>query len=157
MSASFAVEAAREIIDTLPRLLENLGDVELRARQARASLLAGFAFSQTKTALAHNISYDITLKTRHDPRHRLLVLAADRDGLGDGQQRRMRRGAAPHLRAGPQRRHRASSQRSFEGIGVKTDPSAYGVSPTEWTRLVDKALEGERGRNFIGRPTVKAA
>ena len=42
-------------------------------------------------------------------------------------------------------------------VGVETDPSAYGVSPAEWSRLVDKALEGERGRNFIGRLTVKAA
>jgi alcohol dehydrogenase len=48
--------------------------------------------------------------------------------------------------------------RSFlEGVGVKTEPAAYGISPTEWTCLVEKALEGERGRNFIGRPTVKAA
>ena len=35
VSANFAVEAAREIIETLPRLLDNLGDVELRTRQAR--------------------------------------------------------------------------------------------------------------------------
>ncbi|WID98646.1 phosphonoacetaldehyde reductase [Bosea vestrisii] len=63
VSANYAVEAAREIIDTLPRLLERPGDVELRARQMRASLLAGLAFSNTKTALAHNISYDITLKS----------------------------------------------------------------------------------------------
>ena len=63
VSANFAVEAAREIIDTMPRLLERPDDMALRARQARASLLAGLAFSNTKTALAHNISYDITLKS----------------------------------------------------------------------------------------------
>ena len=45
----------------------------------------------------------------------------------------------------------------LQGIGVKTDPSAYGISPSEWSRLVDKAREGERGRNFIGRRTVAAA
>jgi alcohol dehydrogenase len=45
----------------------------------------------------------------------------------------------------------------LQGLGVKTDPSVYGVSSSDWARLVDKALEGERGRNFIGRRTVKAA
>ena len=62
VSANYAVEAAREIIDALPRLLDDLNDLDLRARQARASLFAGLAFSNTKTALAHNISYDITLQ-----------------------------------------------------------------------------------------------
>jgi alcohol dehydrogenase len=45
----------------------------------------------------------------------------------------------------------------LQGLGVKTDPLAYGVSAVEWSQLVDKALEGERGRNFIGRRTVRAA
>ena len=98
VSASYAVEAAREIIDTLPRLMQRLDDVDLRARQAHASLLAGLAFSNTKTALAHNISYDITLRSGTHPWHRLLLLAADRDALGDGHRSAMRRGPAPHLR-----------------------------------------------------------
>ena len=67
VSANYAVEAAREVIDALPRLLDRLNDLELRTRLARASLFAGLAFSNTKTALAHNISYDITL--RHGTPH----------------------------------------------------------------------------------------
>ena len=86
VSANFAVEAAREIIDTLPRLLDRLGDVELRARQARASLLAGLAFSQHQDGARPQHLLRHHAEDRHDPRHRLLVLAADRDGLGDGRQ-----------------------------------------------------------------------
>ncbi len=67
VSANYAVEAAREVMDALPRLLDRLDDLDLRTRLARASLFAGLAFSNTKTALAHNISYDITL--RHGTAH----------------------------------------------------------------------------------------
>ena len=46
---------------------------------------------------------------------------------------------------------RASSTAFLQGIGVKTDPSAYGVShETNGRAWWSKALEGERGRNFIG-------
>ena len=38
----------------------------------------------------------------------------------------------------------------LESFGIKTMPAGYGISPSEWAHLVDKALEGERGRNFIG-------
>ena len=67
VSANYAVEAARDIIDALPRLLERLDDLDLRTRLARASLFAGLHSRNTKTALAHNISYGITL--RHGTPH----------------------------------------------------------------------------------------
>lgn len=156
VSANYAVEAAREIIETLPRLLEHLDDVELRARQARASLLAGLAFSNTKTALAHNISYDITLKngTIHGIACSFSLPIVMRWAMGADPQcdAALRRIFGQDLEAGAQR-----LTAFLQGLGVKTDPSAYGVSTNEWARLVDKALEGERGRNFIGRQTVKAA
>ena len=156
VSASYAVEAAREIIDTLPRLMQRLDDVDLRARQAHASLLAGLAFSNTKTALAHNISYDITLRsgTIHGIACSFSLPTVMRWAMGTDPQcdAALRRIFGTDLEAGAQR-----LTAFLQGLGVKTDPSAYGASTNEWARLVDKALEGERGRNFIGRRTVKAA
>ena len=156
VSGNYAVEAAREILETLPRLVEHLEDVELRARQARASLMAGLAFSNTKTALAHNISYDITLKsgTIHGIACSFSLPTVMRWAMGADPQcdEALRRIFGPDLEAGAQR-----LTAFLQGLGVKTDPSAYGISAIEWTRLVDKALKGERGRNFIGRQTVKAA
>ena len=156
VSANFAVEAAREIMDALPRLLENLDDVELRARQARASLLAGLAFSNTKTALAHNISYDITLRsgTIHGIACSFSLPIVMGWAIGNNPQcdAALRRIFGSDLNEGIRR-----LTAFLQSIGVKTDPSAYGVSQNEWSRLVEKALEGERGRNFIGRLTVKAA
>jgi alcohol dehydrogenase len=156
VSANYAVEAAREIIDTMPRLLERLDDMALRTRQARASLLAGLAFSNTRTALAHNISYDITLKsgTIHGIAcsFSLPIVMRWATGTDPHCDAALRRIFGRDLEAGAQQ-----LTEFLQGLGVKTDPSAYGVSAVEWSQLVNKALEGERGRNFIGRQAVKAA
>ena len=57
VSARHAVTAARAILADLPNLLRDLGNLELRNQIAEASLNAGLAFSNTKTAIAHNLSY----------------------------------------------------------------------------------------------------
>lgn len=44
----------------LPRLAKNLGDIEARVMMSEVSLLAGLCISQTRTALAHSISYPLT-------------------------------------------------------------------------------------------------
>jgi phosphonate metabolism-associated iron-containing alcohol dehydrogenase len=57
---------ARHAIDltfkALPRLLATPEDLVWRARMLEASLLGGLAISQTKTALAHSISYHLTAR-----------------------------------------------------------------------------------------------
>ena len=155
VSATFAVSAATAIMDVLPKLLERPGDLKLRTRQARAALFAGLAFSNTKTALAHNISYDITL-TRGTP-HGIACsfslpdvmqwsIGCDRDCDAN-----LRQIFGPDLQAGIAR------LRSFlEDLGVSTDPGAYGLEGDDWRKLVTKASGGERGRNFIGSRNLAA-
>ena len=46
----------------MPALLANPGAEDLRTAMSRASLLAGLAFSNTRTALAHSVSYEMTLR-----------------------------------------------------------------------------------------------
>ncbi len=155
VSAEFATAAAREVLEVLPRLVERLDDIELRRRQSHASLLAGLAFSNTRTALAHNISYDVTLK--HGTAHgiacsfslpQVMRWAIGRDGECD---RRLRAIFGPDLIGGADR-----LQAFLEGLGVSTAPSAHGLDDGEWARLVEKAFAGERGRNFIGRRELAA-
>ncbi|MDA8793811.1 iron-containing alcohol dehydrogenase, partial [Bacteriovoracaceae bacterium] len=62
VSTALAVNAAKEIIKTLPKLMEDLKNEELRDRMQQASLKAGLAFSNTKTATAHALSYQFTLE-----------------------------------------------------------------------------------------------
>ena len=152
ISDTFAVAAAREVMQVLPALLAQPGDRELRARMALAATKAGMAFSNTKTALAHSISYEMTLRfglphgiacsfTLPMVLERARGKRADRDAvLGeifDGDLRR----APDRLRA------------FLEGVGVATEFSSYGVDAAESQRMVAQALEGVRGRNFIGAPS----
>jgi alcohol dehydrogenase class IV len=116
---------------------------------ALAALKAGLAFSNTKTALAHSISYEMTLRfglphgiacsftlpmvleraVGADPaRDAVLALVFDAD-----------------LKAAPRRL--ADFLRS---VGVDSDFGAYGVSEEDSRRMVAHAMEGVRGRNFIG-------
>ncbi|BBK33841.1 alcohol dehydrogenase [Stella humosa] len=155
VSAEFAIAAAREVLAVLPRLVDRLDDIELRSRQSHAALLAGLAFSNTKTALAHNISYDVTL--RHGTAHgiacsfslpQVMRWAIGQDGACDA---RLAAIFGPDLAAGADR-----LERFLEDLGVPTDPAAHGLDAGEWHRLVDKAFAGERGRNFIGRRALAA-
>lgn len=57
-----AVRSARMVLQSLPTLLKHPQDNDFREQMSQASLLAGLAMSQTQTALAHALSYDLTLK-----------------------------------------------------------------------------------------------
>jgi hypothetical protein len=155
VSDTFAVAAVDEIFDTLPKLMERPGDVGLRGRMALAALKAGMAFSNTRTALAHSISYEMTL--RYGLPHgvacsfplpmvleRAIGRRADRDAV-------LARALGP-LDQAPQR-----LGDFIEGFGVKTRFADYGVSDEQAQQMVAHALAGARGRNFIGTAIKEAA
>lgn len=60
VTISLALRSLLLINKTLPDLLVNLDDLNLRKNIQIASLLSGLAISQTKTAIAHSISYPLT-------------------------------------------------------------------------------------------------
>ena len=157
VSMTFAVSAAREILAVLPALADDLGNLELRSRMARAALSAGLAFSNTKTAIAHSISYPITL--RHDVPHgiacsftlpRIMRSVAGVGGLcGEG---------LGQIFEGTTDAAAARLDGVLRQLDVATEPSAYGISSAEWHGIVMAALDGERGQNFIGsRDALEAA
>ncbi len=149
VSANYAVFAAIEIMEALPALSRDLQNIELRSRVARASLFAGLAFSNTKTALAHSVSYPITL--RYKVPHGLacsfslpMVLASviGEDRNCDAQLGRI---------FGDNLDLAVSKLTQFiNSLDVSTKASSYGVQNEEWIELLSQALDGERGRNFIG-------
>ena len=148
LSDTFAVAAVQQIFETLPLLMEKLDDLELRARMALAALQAGMAFSNTRTALAHSISYEMTLRygLPHGiacsfPLPMVLRRAIGQDA---GRDAVLERALGPLDRA-PQR-----LSDFIERLGVKTHFSDYGVSSEQADRMVAHALTGARGKNFIG-------
>jgi len=60
ISDMLALKAISLIYTHLPLLCNDLNNLDLRSYLLYASLLAGLAFSNTKTALAHAISYPLT-------------------------------------------------------------------------------------------------
>lgn len=60
LSEGFSARALSDAVTALPAVLESPRDIEARTRMQQASLMAGMAISQTRTAIAHSISYALT-------------------------------------------------------------------------------------------------
>ena len=60
-STGYAIEALNIILQGANQLKKNPQDIEIRKNLLKASNLAGLAFSNTKTAAAHSISYPLTI------------------------------------------------------------------------------------------------
>lgn len=149
VSANHAVMAATELLDALPKLVDRLDDIELRARVAQASLFAGLAFSNTKTALAHSLSYYLTLHhgTVHGIACSFMLPAVMRSVIGQDAvcDLALRQIFGADLVAGADR-----LEAFLTDLGISTRATDYGVTPENWLAAIDDALDGERGRNFIG-------
>jgi phosphonate metabolism-associated iron-containing alcohol dehydrogenase len=149
VSANHAVSAARHVLDVLPKLAKDLGNIELRSRMAMAALFAGLAFSNTKTAIAHSLSYPITL--RHGIQHgiacsfSLPMVLRSVGGVGGICEDSLKQIFGPDLQRG------ADELDDFLArLGISSDPAAYKIDRQEWRLLIEDSLQGERGRNFLG-------
>ncbi len=149
ISDAFAVSAAQDILQVLPALMRAPGDIALREAMSLAALKAGMAFSNTKTALAHSISYEMTL--RHGLPHGIACsfplplvcrLALYKSPARDAVLRKI---FGQDLQQAPEK-----LTAFLHGLGVKTGFADYGVSEEEAQRMVAHAMQGVRGKNFIG-------
>lgn len=152
ISTRLAVAAARLVIQHLPHLLENRDELGLRGQLAWAALQAGMAFSQTRTALAHALSYDLTLQqgVPHGQACALWLprawrLAQGRHAPTDA--------ALTEVFGVPADEGLVRLQQWLQVVGIDTSPSALqalGVHDAD--ARVQAALTSPRGRNFIARP-----
>lgn len=62
ISTNNAINAINLITTYLPQLCKEIDSIHLRTQISLASVFAGLAFSNTQTAIAHAISYPITMK-----------------------------------------------------------------------------------------------
>ena len=149
VSTGHAITAAREILAVLPGLADALDDIALRERMARAAVFAGLAFSNTKTAIAHSISYPVTL--RHGVQHgiacsfTLPFVVRSLAGADAACRQGLEAILGADLMAGADR-----LEGFLHGLGVATAPAAYGIDREEWLELITMAVAGERGQNFVG-------
>ncbi len=149
VSTALAINAATQVLETLPALAGDLANLQLRTRMASAALYSGLAFSNTKTALAHSLSYPITLSrgTAHGIACSFSLPMVMRWIAGADQHcdAALVRIFGDDLIAGADRLDAFLLE-----LGVATKPGDYGIGEDEWRNIVKSALIGERGRNFLG-------
>ncbi|UXX84907.1 iron-containing alcohol dehydrogenase PsrA [Roseovarius pelagicus] len=149
VSARHAVAASRLIMDALPQLVRDPGNLDLRTDMAEASLCAGLAFSNTKTAIAHNLSYPITLGwgVQHGIACSFTLPTVLRSviGIGGFREAALNEIFGTDLNAGADR---LTQFLSDLGIGARF--ADHGIPADKCADIIDEAFAGERGKNFVG-------
>ncbi|WP_216638476.1 iron-containing alcohol dehydrogenase PsrA [Endozoicomonas arenosclerae] len=150
VSSTYAVDAARIILNVLPELAADLNNAALRSRMMEAALKAGLAFSNTKTSIAHNISYEVTLRrgTPHGIACSFTLPYVMRSVSGENSvcDQALKAIFGEDLAAGSD-----YLENWLKDLGIKVQPEDYQYDPADWQRLLTSALAGERGKNFIGQ------
>lgn len=148
ISDACAIQAAKIIIEVLPELLQKPEKMKLRRQMAEAALLAGMAFSNTQTAIAHALSYPLTLS--YDLPHgiacsftlpQILTASLGRNNATD---------SALSEIFGTVAEAETFLSHWLNGLGVSTHPDFYGIDPVRWPDLVNDACYNPRGQNWIG-------
>ena len=144
ISDRLAMRAAQRIVNHLPASLEQPSDLALRCELSLAALEAGLAFSQTRTALAHALSYVVTLE----------------QGLPHGLACALWLPTAWQLAEGCDARLDALLHQVFASadalqdwlgrVGAGATPQQLGIADVP--ARVAGALASPRGRNFIAAP-----
>ena len=146
VSDSLALAAARQIIATLPDALADPESRKLRCDLSLAALNAGMAFSQTRTALAHALSYAVTLEQGlpHGLACAIWLPAAWRMAIGTNTH-------VDHLLGSIFRTTAEDGASQLEAwlscVGVEANPLVHGIF--DGSERIQSALGSERGRNFI--------
>ncbi len=149
ISVRHAVTSSKLILEVLPKVMQNPDNLDLRSVMAEASLCAGLAFSNTRTAIAHNLSYPITLGwgIQHGIAcsFTLPIVLQSVIGIGGFREEALKEIFGPDLKVG------ADRMREFlNDLGVGTRFSDYGVPDQKCSEIIDEAFAGERGKNFVG-------
>jgi len=150
VSDTFALKAISLVYDYLPLVKENLADLYLRTFLLQASLMAGLAFSNTETALAHSISYPLTahfglphgLASALPLRHLLLFNGEHNFDRIKIMARSLK--AETNLRI-----MEARISDLFRVVGISSSLSDYGVGKDELPLIMKSAITPERSGNNI--------
>ena len=141
-----AVRSARMVLQTLPALLKKPLNTDLREQMSQASLLAALAMSQTQTALAHALSYDLTLNENLPHGHACAVwlpMVLDMAAAISPQVQ----GDLATIFDGPANQASETLSAWLQSLGIV--PRDLRSTPAGLEQL-HQALGSSRGRNFVG-------
>ena len=158
ITINFALDSIRYCIETLPRLLKNLDSLEYRDTMSKACLLAGYAFSQTRTSAAHALSYPLTLF--HNIPHGF-ACSITLGSLFDYNMAKDQTGLIEVLDIFQNRYGNKNSKFQdcyklfLDDCDVPSKLSEYGVKKTDIPRLVDNAFHPDRFNNMSYNLSLK--
>lgn len=147
MSVALAEQAAKRIMEALPCVQRDPADLAARSSLALAALEAGVAFSQTRTALAHALSYDLTLEQGVPHGAAVAVWLPLVWRLAVGHSAEVDASLARIFNAPPSKGPGCLHQ-WFQKVAFDIDLEGLGIQNMEFR--VRAALAHERGRNFEG-------
>ena len=148
MSVALGLDAVRTVIRALPDALRSPEDPAPRRALAQAALQAGVAFSQTRTALAHALSYPLTLEQGVDHGAAVAVWLPLTWGLAAGHHPEVDH-ALSQVWDGQVLQGAQRLQDWFLEVGFELSLDSLGIHDVQ--ERVHAALAHERGRNFEGR------
>ena len=150
ISDTFALQAISLVYDHLPFLKNDLANLDSRTSLLHASLMAGLAFSNTKTALAHSISYPLTAHFGL-PHGLASALPLRQLLLYNGKHNFERvKIIARSLKAETELNIMEARIRDlFRRLGISLSLSDYGVGKDELSLIMESAITSERSGNNI--------
>ncbi len=149
ISAINGVIASKMIIENLPLLINDLKNIKLRSNLARACIHAGLAFSNTKTAIAHNISYPITIN--YGIQHgiacsfSLPIILRSMSGVNKKAENYLEMIFNDNIENSSKK-----LELFLKKLNVPINLQDLNISKDAWDLIVKDAFEGERGKNFLG-------
>ena len=149
ISAFHGIQGARLVLENLPILVDDLNNIELRTNLAQACIHAGLAFSNTKTAISHNISYPITLE--YGIQHgiacsfSLPYIMRSMKGINKLAEQRLEKIFNNDLDASS-----VFLLEKLRSLGVPLNLNELKITKQKWDQIVSESFEGERGKNFLG-------
>ena len=149
VSAIHAITSAKLIIENLPKLADDLENIQLRRKVALACVHAGLAFSNTKTAIAHNISYPITLNRgiQHGIAcsFSLPIVMHSMKGINQDAEKRLSMIFNDSLENSAWKLNEI-----LRKLEIPLNLNELKINKHEWNTIVKEAFMGERGKNFLG-------
>ena len=145
---TLAVAASKDVLAALPVLKRNPICRSARRRMAMGATRAGLAFSATRTAIAHNISYPLTIEqgVAHGIACSFSLPEVMEAAIGVDA----RCDAALMEIFGPLTRAPQHLRAFLNKFDIPRSAQAFGVDEHQWLDIVTSAAGGERGKNFIG-------
>ena len=152
ITINYALNSIQLCVDALPKLLKKLDSFEHREAMSKACLFAGYAFSQTRTAAAHALSYPLTLF--HNIPHGF-ACSITLGPIFDYNIKENETGLIEVLDIFQDRYGNKNSRFQdcyelfLEDCEVSSKLSEYGVKQTDIPRLVDNAFHPDRFNNML--------